>query len=925
MKNKKLSIIIPVYNEENTVVELLNRVADVDLTVRKEIIIINDGSTDSSLALIKEWAERSKNIDAEIRVLSKENGGKGSAVRLGIENSTGDIVIIQDADLEYDPNDYQRCIDPILNNETKVVYGSRALSENATRMISSPSFFVGGVLLTNCINFLYGSSLTDEPTCYKCFDGNLVRNTYFEGDKFDWEPEITSKLLRLGFEIKEVQISYNPRKINEGKKISWRDGLDGGITALKWRFASLKKAKQNLISEIPGTGDFFKRRKKCNYILYAILLLTVISRVAIAIPGLSSADPQKFFFRPDSITYIDPARSILKNMEYNISADSSDPATIRAPGFPLFLAGIFAVSKDINYLFSIICFSIISALTVLFIYRTAILMYNQKIALAAAFLFAFNLTSIAVAPLFLADTLFAFFLTLFMYYYLRYFLTRQSQHLMPAFIFLAIATLVKPAAILLIPASAVATWIIGVGDFEKKTIRAVLAFIIGTCIVLPWMYRNAKLDCGWVIDTNTGNTMIHETSAIYSIANKSNGVDIRKKLTGQAAHEFSRNKSKYTSTKEREKYKAEFFKQAIKKHPFIFISLHANPAVLIPDGATFFELLNQTTAHRGTLEVLNQKGILAATAHYFNGKEYLILIIFPLLLIILFTYLGAALQLLSWILKRQWRYLVLFCIFSLYIIMIHGPVPMPRYQLGALPFLCIMGAAYFFNLLKQIKDWRKVSKTVEIDTEVLKKISSQNERNLYIHPSFIVRAFFWARLKTAMLLINKFVREDYKALDLGGGSGVFSKGLCSKFKKVDIIDLDTADAENIKEHFKLDNLRIIEDDIINFEGKDKYGIIIAADVLEHFPVASVPVNFIKNKLEYNGILVVSMPTENFIYKLGRIIINKSKPLDHYFNSKTILQHLKNNNFEILEKTFSPNLFFAKIPLSDIAILRYKGR
>lgn len=924
MKKKTLSIVIPVYNEENTVIELLNKVAAADLTVNKEIIIVNDGSTDSSPSLINDWQQNIKNTDAKIYIFNKKNGGKGSAVRLGIENSIGDVVIIQDADLEYDPNDYQKCIDPILNGETKIVYGSRALSENATRVMSSPSFFIGGVLLTNCINFLYGSSLTDEPTCYKCFDGNLIRNASFEGDKFDWEPEITSKLLRLGFEIKEVQISYFPRKINEGKKICWRDGLDGIITALKWRFASLKNEKQNLISKVPELTHFFKRNKKYNFLLYTILLMTIAVRLAVAIPGLTSDNPKKFFYRPDSLTYIEPAESILANLKYNINAISDQPATVRPPGYPLFLSGIFAVGGENNYLFSIICFSLISALTVLFIYKAARLMCNQKIAILAASLFAFNITSIAMSPMFLADTLFAFIITLFMYYYLRYFLTRQSQHLVPAFIFLAIATLVKPASFLLIPCAAIATLLIGQGDLKKKVLRAGIAFLIACCIIFPWLYRNNKLGCGWVIDTNTGNSFIHVTSAIYSIAEKSSGPSLRAKLTTSAEREFAANKDKYKNTKEREKYKIEFFKKAVKKHPFTFLSMYLNPAVLIPDGATFFELLNKTTGHKGTLEILNKKNIFAAAAHYFKGKEYLILVISPLLLIVLFTYICSALQLANWIFKWKWKYLLLFCTLSLYMIMIHAPVPMPRYHLGALPFLCIMGAAYFINLLKQIKDWRIIGRTVEIDLEVLKESTIEKERNIYIHPFFLARSIFWSRLKTAMLLINKLVHDDCRILDFGGGSGAFAKGLCNKFSKVDIIDLDASDAKCIKQHLKLDNLQIIEDDINNYKNENKYDVIVATDVLEHFPVTSVPVEFIKKNIETNGLLVVSLPTENYIYRLGRIVVNKKKPADHYFDSKTILQHLENNNFEILEKRFAPNFFLAKIPLFDIAVLRYKG-
>ena len=222
-KQKILSVIIPVYNEEKTVVSLLDKVMHSGVTVSLELIIVNDGSTDSSPELIQNWIREQKRNASNIVFLNKENGGKGSAVKAGIQASTGDVVIIQDADLEYDPHDYEACIRPILDGECKVVYGSRE-EENRNRLYSSPSFYLGGLLLTFWINLLYNANLTDEPTCYKTFDGPLIRSLPIEGDRFEWEPEVTAKLLRMGFEIREVPVSYYPRKITEGKKIKWKDG-----------------------------------------------------------------------------------------------------------------------------------------------------------------------------------------------------------------------------------------------------------------------------------------------------------------------------------------------------------------------------------------------------------------------------------------------------------------------------------------------------------------------------------------------------------------------------------------------------------------------------------------------------------------------------------------------------------------------------
>jgi len=234
---EKLSIVIPVYNEERTLGLLLEKVAATPLSIAREIVIVNDGSRDSSGDIIGRFM--AQNHDFEVKYLSRENGGKGAAVRDGIAAATGSIIIIQDGDLEYEPRDFQRCIDPILSGRCDVVYGSRERQKG--NGYSQLRFYLGGLAVTWFINILYLSLLTDEPTCYKTFRSSVIRELEFENNDFGWEPEVTCKLLRLGYRILEVPVSYTPRHIAEGKKIRWHDGLKAFMITLKWRFKSMKK------------------------------------------------------------------------------------------------------------------------------------------------------------------------------------------------------------------------------------------------------------------------------------------------------------------------------------------------------------------------------------------------------------------------------------------------------------------------------------------------------------------------------------------------------------------------------------------------------------------------------------------------------------------------------------------------------------
>lgn len=224
----KLSIVIPVYNELSTIEEIVQRVKDAPVD-NKELILIDDYSTDGTRDLLKD------KIEAEVDkvIYLPENKGKGNACRVGFENATGDIVIIQDADLEYDPNEYPILINPIIANKADVVYGSRFIGGGPHRVVYF-WHYVGNKLITLMSNMFTNINLTDVETCYKVFRREVLEKIDLKEPRFGFDPEITAKVARQKVRIFEVGISYYGRTYDEGKKIGWRDGVRAIYCIIKY-------------------------------------------------------------------------------------------------------------------------------------------------------------------------------------------------------------------------------------------------------------------------------------------------------------------------------------------------------------------------------------------------------------------------------------------------------------------------------------------------------------------------------------------------------------------------------------------------------------------------------------------------------------------------------------------------------------------
>ena len=692
-----LSVIIPIYNEEKTVRTLLDKVLHANVPVSMEIILVNDGSTDRTGEICREWVEANRKATRHVlKLIQRENGGKGAAVKTGIRESTGDVVIIQDADLEYDPEDFTRCIAPILHGECKVVYGSRE-ADNRNRMFSAPSFFLGGLLLTWWIDLLYNAELTDEPTCYKTFDGNLLRSMPISGDKFDWEPEVTAKLLRLGFEIREVPVSYHPRPVGEGKKIKWRDGLIALWIALFWRFAPIGKLRGNIASSSEVFQQTIHRHRVNSCFMVIVFLIAFLIRLLGALPGLSSPH---LLMRPDSAPFLaDAGRGIFTEMP---SIHKPYPSAwrkwkkdmpefrkvygseTRAPLYPLWLSAVFGLGSR-SLPFAVVMGCLLGALACLPLMLAGHLFGSPRVGIIAGLFLALNPTAVVYSPRFLPDTLFLLIVALQVWFFLRFFKNVFGLNLVVSVLLAAVGALIRPVnALWVVPCIAVLVFL------HKMPLRLrfnymAAALVIFGAVLLPWLFASHRAGIGWRIDTISSEALLKNTAALESSVTGRRASDLAAAYRAEMYERYAADPEKFATLGAQLDERDRFMFRKIIRHPFRYLAQHFNPAILQQE----------------------LSGIFINLGIYSRPNMFYVKLLYTFSVVLyMFTALGLGWFFIAAADRRSWLPLLLFLLLSGYYLLMPGSIAEPRYQLPALPFICLaaaFGLVYFHGIIKEKK------------------------------------------------------------------------------------------------------------------------------------------------------------------------------------------------------------------------------
>ena len=436
-------------------------------------------------------------------------------------------------------------------------------------------------------------------------------------------------------------------------------------------------------------------RKKTYFILGCIIGIAFIVRL---IPALSIVEFPERFIRPDTPTYLDPARALL---------EGKFSGTGRAPGYTLLAAFSMLCAPGRDQLLLALAGVVLSTLTILPVFAAARELFNRSAALIGSALFAFNLTHLANAPMLLSDTFFGLFAALQFYFFTRFFRRKRSRDFLICIFFAAIGTLIRPINLPWIIPALFLLWMLKGIPVKQKIYSSLGAVFLTAALLVPWMARNAAAGAPWCIDTNTG-AMVHQNGAmILAEANKSSYEAEKEKIRREYDTLF-KDVRRFPDEKSREKWKMERFRQIITAHPWIALKQHFNwHRILLPDAPTFFEITGLTTSDRGTMNVLAKEGLFAAVNHYFDGRWYLPAALCPLLAVTGITYLGTLLFLAGTLfrIKRHWYFWLLFLAFAEFYLFLPGPICAPRYQIPALPVMCAFAGAWIFL------SWRKLMRS----------------------------------------------------------------------------------------------------------------------------------------------------------------------------------------------------------------------
>lgn len=418
------------------------------------------------------------------------------------------------------------------------------------------------------------------------------------------------------------------------------------------------------------------------------------------LPALNVLDNPERFIRPDTATYLEPAKALL---------EGRFSGTGRAPGYSLLAASSMWISLK-NHL-SILALSgvFLSTLTILPVYGAGKTLFGRKAGLIAAALFAFNLTCAANAPMLLSDTLFGFFAACQFYFFILFYRSKKSSDFLLCILFAAAGTLIRPINLPWIAPALVLLWMRPQMPWQRKLSTSLCALLITSAILLPWMARNAASGAPWCIDTNTG-AMVHQNGAMILAEAKGTNYEFEKEKIRKEYDTLFLDTRRFPDEKSREEWKMTRFRQIIAAHPWIALKQHFNwHRILLPDAPTFFEITGVTKSDRGTMNVLAKEGIFAAVDHYFEGRWYLPALLLPLLAVTGITYMGTLLFLFRCLFhfKRRWYMWLLFLAFAEFYLFLPGPICAPRYQIPALPLMCVFAAGALIPAMRMIPFLRK--------------------------------------------------------------------------------------------------------------------------------------------------------------------------------------------------------------------------